>query len=159
MDTFTVSFFGNRRIEDPFAVEERLEGEVRRLLNSGKFIEFLVGRSGEFDLLAAAVVRRCRERVREDNSLLVLVLPYETAEYRKNRSAFENYYGEIEICEDSAGEHYKRAYRIRNDAVLARSDLALFYAGYEEGNTGKMLAQAKKAGIPFLNLAPPHPQT
>lgn len=49
MRTFTVSFFGHRQIEAPFQVESQLEKLISQLLQQNEFVEFLVGREGEFD--------------------------------------------------------------------------------------------------------------
>lgn len=102
MQTFTVSFFGHRQIDDPFIIEERLEKIILKLLFSKEYVEFLVGRNGEFDQLAASTVRRCKRTVGDDNSALVLMLPYVTAEYKYNTEFFHEYYDEIEICASSA---------------------------------------------------------
>ena len=64
---------------------KQIEKAVTGLLKRKAFVAFLVGRSGEVDLLAASVIRGCRERYGLGNSVLVLILPYETAEYRKER--------------------------------------------------------------------------
>ena len=76
MNIFTVSFFGHRMIDNPFPVEEKLESLIRELLYSKEYVEFLMGRDGEFDQIVASTVRRCKRSVRDDNSALVLVLPY-----------------------------------------------------------------------------------
>ena len=47
-------------------------------LLSKEYVEFLVGRDGEVDQLVSSTVRRCKRTVRDDNSALVLVLPYAT---------------------------------------------------------------------------------
>ena len=91
MNTFTVSLFGHRQISDSFAIERRLEKIIGELLIAKEYIEFLVGRDGAFDQLAASVIRRCRQSVRDDNSALVLVLPYMTTEYKNNIESFDNY--------------------------------------------------------------------
>ena len=80
MDLFTVSFFGHRKIDNVFFIERNLEMIIRELLLTKEFVEFLVGRNGEFDQLVASTVRRCKRTIRDDNSSLILVLPYVTAE-------------------------------------------------------------------------------
>ena len=86
MNLYAVSFFGHRQIDNVFVIEQRLEMMIRKLLVSKEYVEFLVGRDGEFDQLVASTVRRCKRAIRDDNSALVLVLPYATAEYRNNES-------------------------------------------------------------------------
>ena len=102
MDQYTVSFFGHRQISNVFVIEHRLETMIQELLISKEFVEFLVGRDGEFDQLVASVVRRTKRTIRNDNSALTLILPYSTAEYRNNEQSFLEYYDEIEICSESA---------------------------------------------------------
>ena len=127
MDTYTVSFFGHRKLDSPILVEEQLETIVLNLLSTKAYIEFLVGRDGDFDLLAASVIHRCKRTFRNDNSSLVWVMPYPTAEYRDNESAFRAYYDEIEICREASGKHFKTAFQLRNRSMIDRSDLAVFY--------------------------------
>ena len=88
MDIYTVAFFGHRYIDNPFRIEERLEEEIRRLLSEHEYVDFLVGRDGEFDQLASSAVLRVRKQNRDDNSSLVLVLPYARAEYLNNEDSY-----------------------------------------------------------------------
>lgn len=152
MDTLTVSFFGHRRLDNVFGIEQTLETIIRKLLNRPEYIEFLVGRDGEFDQLASSAVKRCRREIREDNSALIWVLPYETAELRDNEEAFLRYYDEIEICERSVGSHYKAAIQIRNRAMIDRSDFAVFCVGRRQGGAYQTLRYAEKHGVRHINL-------
>ena len=68
MNLYAVSFFGHRQIDNVFVIEQRLEMMIRKLLVSKEYVEFLVGRDGEFDQLVASTVRRCKRIVRDDNS-------------------------------------------------------------------------------------------
>ena len=111
MNIFTVAFFGHRIIDNPFPVEQKLEKIIRELLHNKEYVEFLVGRDGEFDQLVSSTVRRCTRAVRDDNSALVWVMPYETAEYRDNEEAFHDYYDDVEVCGASAVGHFKGAHQ------------------------------------------------
>ena len=95
MDTYTVCFFGHREIDNPLEVEEQLYDIVLHLLESKEYVEFLVGRNGEFDQLVSSTVPRVKRNYRDDNSALMLVLPYLTAEYENNHQSFHEYYDEI----------------------------------------------------------------
>ena len=74
MNVSTASFFGHRQIDNVFVIEQRLQEIIQELLISKEYVEFLVGRDGEFDQLIASTVRRCKRTVRNDNRALVLVL-------------------------------------------------------------------------------------
>jgi hypothetical protein len=133
MDTFTVSFFGHRQINEPLKVEQRLERIVRTLLIEKQYVELLVGRDGEYDKLVSSVIRRCKRTVRNDNSSLVWVLPYPTADFRDNEEAYREYYDEIEICASAADSHFKGAHQTRNREMVDRADLVVFCIQHESG--------------------------
>ena len=61
MNLYAVSFFGHRQIDNVFIIEQRLETLIRELLATKEYVEFLVGRDGEFDQLVSSTIRRwCR---------------------------------------------------------------------------------------------------
>jgi len=155
MDQYTVSFFGHRVIEDPLMIEKRLETLIRRLLKEKEYVEFLVGRDGEFDQLVSSTIRRCKRSVRDDNSAHVWVLPYPTADFRDNEDAYREYYDEIEICASFAGGHFKGAYQTRNREMVDRSDLVVFCIQRESGGAWQTMKYAKKQGISCVNLNDP----
>jgi len=155
MKIFTVSFFGHRYLDDTIYAEQELEKQIRKLLLEKEYVEFLVGRDGDFDILAASVIRRMKRTVRSDNSSLVWVLPYETADYRENREAYEEYFDVIEVCAASAGGHFKGAFQARNRAMVDRSNLVVFCIQHESGGAWQTMKYAKKQGIPYINLNDP----
>ena len=152
VNTYTVSFFGHREIEAPLLVERRIETLIRKLLKEREYVEFLVGRDGEFDQIVSSVIRRCKRTVREDNSALVWVLPYTTAEYRANEESFRAYYDEIEVCGTSAGVYFKGAFVARNREMVDRSDLVVFCIQHENGGAWQTMKYAKRQGKTYLNL-------
>lgn len=153
MITYAVSFFGHRQIDNVFTIEERLETIIRELLLSNEYVEFLIGRDGEFDQLVASTVRRCKRAVRDDNSALVLVLPYPTAELLNNEQSFQEYYDEIEICAESAEKHFKSAHQTRNRSMVDRSDLVVFCVERNSGGAYQTMQYAKKANANIINLS------
>lgn len=150
--SFTVSFFGHRRIADSVAVEMRLDKLIRELIDSKPFVEFLVGRNGDFDQLVSSAVRRAKREFRGDNNALVLVLPYVTAEYKLNEDNFLTYYDEIEVCEESASAHYKKAIQIRNCIMVNRSDLVISCIDHKGGGAYKTIQYAKLCQKPVWDL-------
>ena len=152
MSTYTVSFFGHRVIEDPLRIEQRLERLIRKFLKEKEYVEFLIGRDGEFDQTASSVIRRCKRIVRDDNSAHVWVLPYPTAEFRDNEESFREYYDEIEICGTSADGHFKGAHQARNRAMVDRSHLVVFCIQHDSGGAWQTMKYAKKQGKPYINI-------
>ena len=152
MQVYTVSFFGHRRIYDPIRIERKLEELIKELLLTKQYVEFLVGRDGDFDLLVASVIRRCKRECRSDNSSLVWVLPYMTADFRNNEESYREYYDEIEVCEAAAVSHFKAAFQARNRAMVNRSHLVVFCIDHHSGGAWQTFRYAQQQGIPYINL-------
>ena len=153
MEIFTVAFFGHRYIDNPFRIEERLEEHIYRLLAEKEYVDFLVGRDGEFDQFASSAVLRIRKRYRDDNSSLILVLPYARAEYLNNEESYHNYYSEVEISYEASKAHPKAAIQIRNREMVDRADLILCCIEREQGGAWQTIQYAIKQGKTVINLA------
>ena len=152
MEVFTVAFFGHRYVDNFFTVENKLEEVIRDLLCSKQYVEFLVGRNGDFDQMVSSTVLRMKRNVRDDNSALRLVLPYPTAEFENNEDSFYNYYDEIEICDESTKAHFKGAMQIRNRSMVDRADLVVCYIERKEGGAFQTIQYAVKQGAKIINL-------
>lgn len=153
LEVFTVSFFGHRTIENYREVEQQVSLIVRSLIQEHEYVEFLVGRDGDFDQIVSSEVRRVKQEVFDANSSLILVLPYDRAEYNQNKEAFESYYDEIEICPESEGSYPKAAIQIRNRSMVDRSDLVVFYVARQSGGAFQTMRHAKSVGKEILNIA------
>ena len=152
MNIFTVSFFGHREIENALEVERKLEAKITELIQTKQYIEFLVGREGEFDILAASVVKRVKKQMDYGNCSLIWVLPYIKAEFRDNEKNFLEYYDDVEVCEQSAKAHYKSAMQIRNRAMVDRSDLVICCIQHKSGGAYKTVRYAERIGKQILYL-------
>ena len=152
LNTITVSFFGHRMIVNALEIENRLDQLIRTLVREHEYVEFLVGRDGEFDQLVSSAIRRCKREYRSDNSAHIWVLPYLTAEYRDNEESFRDYYDEIEVCETAAVGHYKNAHQTRNRAMVDRSNLVVFCIQHASGGAWQTMKYTKKQGKPCINL-------
>ena len=150
---YTVSFFGHRIIEDFNRAEKKAKVIIRELILQKEYVEFLVGRGGDFDQIVSSAVKRLQRRIRADNSSLVWVLPYSTAQLRNNEESFQAYYDEIEICDAAQNSHPKRAYQIRNRQMVDRSDLVVFYVEHNSGGAYQTMRYAQERGKQIINLA------
>lgn len=154
MDIYTVSLFGHREMSDPVGIGKALTKEVENLIRTKEYVEFLVGRNGDFDILAASKIRTAREKLDYGNCSMVLVLPYMTEEYRDNRESFEQYYDRVEICDEAASAHFKAGFAIRNKQMDERSDLVLCCIEHKSGGAFQAVKHAKKLKIEVRNLSP-----
>ena len=152
MDTYTVSFFGHRYIDNPLAVEAALDELIGTLLRSKEYVEFLVGRNGDFDQLVSSAIRRCKREIRDNNSAHVWVLPYVTADFRDFEDDYRAYYDEIEV-HSIGGGHYKAAFQARNRNMVDRSDLVVFFVERKEGGAYQTMRYAMQQGKHYINLA------
>ena len=153
LDIFTVVFFGHRYIDNPFKVEELLEEQIGKLINEKEYVDFLVGRNGEFDQCVSSAVLRVRKNIRDDNSALVLVLPYVTAEYLNNEEYFREYYTDVEISYSASMAHPKSTIQIRNREMVDRADLIICYIENKEGGAWETVEYAQKQGKAVINLS------
>jgi hypothetical protein len=153
LNVFTVAFFGHRVIPEQFKVEVLLEEQIRKLINEKEYVDFLVGRNGDFDICAASSIYRVRKNYRSDNSSLILVLPYMTAEYNNNIKYFEEFYSEIEISYTASKSHPKSAIVKRNREMVDRADLIICYIEHNEGGAYKTINYAKSKNKKIINLA------
>ena len=153
LDIYTVAFFGHRYIDNPLKVEELLEEQIRKLINEKEYVDFVVGRNGEFDQCVSSTVLRVRKNVRDDNSALVLMLPYPTAEYLNNEEYFHDYYTDVEISHTATMAPPKSAIQIRNREMVDRADLVICYIEHENGGAWQTVQFAIKKGKDVINLA------
>ena len=151
MNIYTVAFFGHRELSDTLSIEARLEETIRDLILKKEYIEFLVGRDGEFDQLVSSVIRRCKEKYACGNVSHILVLPYERAEYRENRDSFESYYDEVEIYPGD-GAYFKDAIIQRNRCMAERADLIICCIEHESGGAYAAVKYAEKIEKKIINL-------
>lgn len=155
MEIYTVSLFGHRELSNSIEIEKQLYKIVRELICTKEYVEFLVGRNGDFDTLVSSVIRKVMRDNDYGNVAHILVLPYQTAEYLNNLDSFKEYYSEIEVCEQSAAAHFKAAIQIRNRVMIDRSDLVICYVEHKSGGAYKALRYSEKQGRTVVNLAFP----
>ena len=153
LEIYTVAFFGHRYIDNILKVEEQLEDHIRKLLQEHECVDFLVGRYGDFDQCVSSSVLRVRKNYRDDNSSLILILPYHTSEYINNEQYFEEYYNEIEISSAAAKAHPKSAFQIRNREMVDRADLVICYIENKEGGAWQTIKYAMEKEKNIINLA------
>lgn len=153
MKIFTVAFFGHRYMDDMTFVGRVLYDVLCDLLRKKEYVEFLVGRNGDFDQLVSSSIRMIKKEFRDDNSCLTLSLPYPTAEYLNNQKSFESYYDEVELCEEANRTHFKGAIQKRNQHMIDRADLVIVYIKHFSGGAYQSMRYAEKKGKTILNLA------
>lgn len=153
MEFYTVAFFGHRDFYAHYQCEKRLIPILKELIRTKEYVDFLVGRNGEFDIFASSCVKRAKNELWDCNSSLVLVLPYPTAEFRNNEKYFEDFYDEIQVCEKSSVAHYKSAIQIRNKDMVDRADLIICYIEHNKGGAYQTMQYAIKSGKRIINLA------
>ena len=153
LNIYTVSFFGHRYIERSSEIESRLDTLLHDLITQKEYVEFLIGRAGDFDLFAAAAVKRAVREYGCGNTYFTLVLPYMKAEYRDNEKEYLDYYDEVEVCAESEAAHPKSAIQIRNRNIVDRSDLIVCCIQHQSGGAYQTIKYAEKQGKRVINLA------
>lgn len=148
MEFYRVSFIGHREVADFPFVEQQVYSIVKELITTKEYVEFYVGRNGEYDILVASVIKRAKRDFGEQNSALILVLPYPVAE----TEAYENYYDEVEYPRELYNVHYKSAITKRNEWLVKNSDMLVAYVIRDYGGAAHCLKQARKRGIKIKRI-------
>lgn len=129
-----VTFCGHREVFDPEAVSVWLNKTVEELIREGADC-FYLGGYGQFDALAAAAVRKQKERYLKIRSVLVLPYPdrkYDVSDYD------ETVYPPVE----SVPKRY--AVLRRNEYMIDRSDVVIAFVTHSFGGAYKTLCYAKR---------------
>lgn len=120
----------------------------RELLRTKEYVEFYLGRNGDFDILAASVIKRLHKNYRDDNSAMILVLPYPVKDYEY----YEEYYNEIIIPDELHGVHPKAAITERNRWMVTNTDVLIAYIRNESGGTAACVHMAEQLGRRIIKI-------
>ena len=148
MQTYTVSIFGHRRIYDFRKLGEELENMAKEVLESFEFVEFLVGRNGDFDEYAASVIKRVQKNMGSERCCLTLVLPYKLTDIEYYRA----YYDSVVIPDELYGVYYKAAITERNRYMIDKSDLVVAWCVRSEGGVYNAVKYAQSKGMPIKKI-------
>ena len=148
-EIYRVSFIGHRQIDRFRFVEEHLDQIISELLNNKEYVEFYVGRNGDFDTMVASAVKRGQKAYGAANSSLILVLPYTVSDME----LLEQFYDEIWLPEELYKVHYKSAITKRKEWLVKNSDLLVAYVVNDSGGAAYCLKQAQKEGVQIKNIA------
>ena len=140
---YRVSLIGHRYIERFGEIEEHLQQVVADLIKTKEYVEFFIGRNGDFDILAASVIKKAQEKYGKDNNSLILVIPYKIADLEY----MENYYDEIWYPDELYGVHYKSAISKRNEWFVDHSDMLIAYVTKDQGGAYECMKKAQQQGI------------
>ena len=148
-EIYRVSFIGHRRVDDFRFVEEQLDDIIGELIRRKEFVEFYVGRNGDFDTMVASSIKRCQKRFGKENNSLILVLPYTVADVE----FLEDFYDEIWIPDELHSVHFKNAITKRNEWFVNHSDLLIAYVLRDKGGAATCLKMAEKQKSLSINIA------
>lgn len=148
-EIYRVSFIGHREIDRFRFVEEQLDKVIGELIRTKEYVEFYVGKNGEFDTMVASAVKRGQKAYGTANSALILVIPYTIADM----DLLEQFYDEIWYPEELYKVHHKAAITKRNEWFVEHSDLLVAYVERDKGGAASCLQKAKKANLQIKNIA------
>ena len=149
VDIYRVAFIGHGEIDDIRYVEDAIQEIAKGLLRTYEYVDFYVGRNGDFDISVASAIKRAQKSNDNSNSSLIVVLPYTV----KDEYFLEQFYDEIYYPLDHK-THFKEAITKRNRWMIDNADLLICYV--EEGRYGgamTTLKYAQNSRIRIINLA------
>ena len=127
MESYRVALFGHSIYNNP-AADARLERLLQALMREHPFVEFFIGRHGDFDISAAATIKRVRTHNDRNNTTLTLVLPYHVAD----EGYYQVYYDDL--CYPLPPRtHFKAAIIECNRWMIEQADLVIELVQRNEG--------------------------
>ena len=148
MNIYRVAFFGHRRIYNIREIEEKLVPILNELILTKEYVEFYIGRNGDFDEFVASVIKRVQKQLDRDNNVMILTLPYTV----KDIEYYADYYDEIVIPDAIGKAHPKAAITLRNRWMVDTADLIIAYIEREEGGAYSAVKYAKKLNKKVVNI-------
>jgi len=148
MDIFRVTFFGHREVWNIRELESKLMPILKNVMDTHTYIEFYVGRNGEFDEIVASVIKRLKKEREMSYNILILVLPYTV----KDMEYYEKYYDEMIIPESIGKAHYKNAITLRNRWMVDQADLVIVNVERQSGGAYTAMRYAEKQNKEVINL-------
>ena len=149
MNTFTVSLFGHREINNLRQLNEQFPPLIKELIRAKPYISFLIGRNGAFDEYAASVVKHAQRELGTENNDLTLVLPYAVTDLKY----YEKYYDSIIIPESVQSAHPKSAITLKNKWMIEQSDLVIVFVERSKGGAYTAMRYAEKRKKHVINLS------
>ena len=147
-DYYRISFIGHREIYG-CNWENRLAKIITEAIRSNDVVELYIGRNGDFDIMAASVIKRIQRNFDKHKSSLNLVLSYRVNDIEY----YEKYYDDIIFPLDT-NTHPKAAITKRNQWMIDNSDLLVAYVDpNRKGGALAAFQYAQKQGVEIINLA------
>ncbi len=148
VEIYRIAFIGHREIYGHYRLEDEIEQIVRDKLYEKEYVEFYVGRNGDFDISVASAIKKAQNVIGHHNSCLILLQAYPM----KNDEYYKKFYDEVQYPVDSR-THPKVAITKRNRWMIENADLFVCYVEREKGGTYTALKYAKKLKKQIINLA------
>ena len=148
MEIYRVSFIGHREIECFSAVEEQVKDIVKNLIETKEYVEFYVGRNGEFDIMVASVIKGLQRDYGKANNSLILVIPYPIA----NMEDMKKYYDEVIYPSELYNVHFKSAITKRNEWIIENPDMLVAYVVKDFGGAYECLKKAQQRGVSIVRI-------
>ncbi len=137
-----ITFCGHSKITDKEAVREQLNGEICNLLSSG-YTTFYLGGYGDFDLMAASVLREMKDSYPSIDR--VLVLPYLDRKYDEKL-----YDSTVYPPLESVPKRF--AISKRNEWMVEQADVVIAYVTHDWGGAVKTLEYAVRKKSQIINI-------
>ena len=137
-----ITFCGHSKIADKETVRERLTNEICNLLSSG-YTTFYLGGYGDFDLMAASVLREMKDSYPSIDR--VLVLPYLDRKYDEKL-----YDSTVYPPLESVPKRF--AISKRNEWMVEQADVVIAYVTHDWGGAAKTLEYAVRKKSQIINI-------
>ncbi len=141
-------FAGHSEIYD-VNVEEITRIAAVKLIEECMVREFWVGNYGQYDKLAASIVRKLKKQY--THIKLVLVIPYLTKEINENAFEYKNKYDEIIVADIQPNTPVRYRLLKANEYMIDKCEYLLAYVKHSWGGAAKTLKYAQRKQKIIIN--------
>ena len=150
MNEYKVAIIGHRDLDyKNYKIAETKLIQLLRTLTDDNCIEVYLGKNGDFDNLAASVIKRMKKEAGDEMIYMTLVLPYQV----RDIEFYERSYDRVLIPDSLHGVHPKSAITKRNFWMIEECDLFVCFVTESGGGANRALKYAEKLGKRIVNLS------
>ena len=149
MKIYRIAFIGHNQIDDKCSLRTSLDALIKEKITSKEHVEFYVGNNGDFNDLVSVSVRMVQQKVGNQNSSLMAVMPYHTEHDFFFERLCEGVLFPVRLNTDP-----EVAIAQRNRWMIDHTDLLVAYVEpNRDDDAATALKYAQKEGVEIINLA------
>ena len=142
-------FFSGHNMYYDNRLKERLYCECEMMIKNG-VKEFFIGNYGNFDRLAANILKKLKKKYSEIE--ICLIIPYLTSAIKNNKDYYKDTFDKIIIPDLPKNTPVRYKIIETNEYMADNSRYLICYVEHDWGGAAKTVEYAKRKGLKIVNL-------